>query len=129
VYYINRNEHFLISSIILNIWLGVMIFIQLGPLGLTDINITLWVSFATFLIGSGLPDIDFFIGKHRGHMHSIMAIVIFGIGIFIFTWIFQIKFWIFPTISGTGAYLMHLILDELGNNIAKYGGKKTLKLW
>lgn len=125
----NKIHHLFISSIILNIWLGIMIIITYGPEGLTDLNLALWVAFATFLIGSGLPDLDFFIGQHRGHMHSIMAVAIYFICILIFGIIFNIKYIIIAMITGSGAYLIHLILDELGNNIKKYDGKKTLKLW
>lgn len=127
------KDHVLISSIILNAWLGIFFIIERFTLKFNNFNTVLWISFIVFLIGCGLPDLDFF-WNHRGHFHSIIAMCIYGLILYVFMFLFSIILWYYPVILGCIGFFSHLCEDEFMNIWARikgenYTGKRTLKLW
>ena len=140
---INRQGHLSSSMFILITFLSVYIGYTLLDLGAVVVVITIFTSVGLFLWGCILPDIDhhkvhgkiFFLkwlGKvchHRGHIHSIVAALVYGGLIFIVMWLLNFKLWIYPVIFGIGGYLSHLIEDDLNRYKLKSKPKRGFKIW
>jgi len=138
----NKEGHLIWSEFILIIGMGGYLFYLLHDNGNYDVSMAIILSIATYLFGALLPDWDhpavqkklFFIkwlGKishHRGHWHSLIAMIFYGIFLFpIFYFIPLFNFWYIPILTGMIGFFTHLLLDEIKNLIT--GGHRAMKLW
>ena len=132
----NRNGHIIWSEFILIIGLSSIFSYFLNDYGLRSVLIAMITSFGCYFIGCIAPDFDHpkvhkmewlgKITKHRGHFHSLTAMLIYGGLLFlIFFWL--IKYWWAPVGVGMFGFFTHLLLDELKN--IKTGGSRALKIW
>lgn len=136
----NRDGHIIWSQFILIVVLGLMLSILLQKPGSMDVFAALTSSVLVYILGATLPDWDHpkvqekliilkwlkRITKHRGHWHSLTAMLIYGGLLFlIFRWL--IHLWLIPIIAGAFGFFTHLLLDELKN--LKTNGSRALKIW
>jgi len=95
-----------------------------------------------FLMGCMIPDWDHpavqkkfhfkWLGKfthHRGHFHSLLAGLIYGVIIFIPCFFLDIEYFLVPPIAGFFGFLSHLVEDDLHRLYNKSRVKTTLKIW
>lgn len=136
----NRNGHIIWSEFILILGMGGFLLYLLEDYGLRSVSVAILVSVGAYLLGCVAPDFDHHkvqdkifllrwmkkITKHRGHWHSLFAMLIYGGIIFsIFFWL--IKYWYFPVATGMFGFFTHLLLDELKN--IKTHGSRAIKLF
>lgn len=115
----------------------------LDQYGLKDVLVaTIW-SIGVFLLGVTLPDWDHHavqkklkfifwlehITRHRGHFHSIIAVLVYGAVIFLFMWIFSVVYWYFPVIFGMFGYFSHLLEDQVMKWITGSQTTSSIKIW
>jgi membrane-bound metal-dependent hydrolase YbcI (DUF457 family) len=120
--------------------MGGFLLYLLNDYGLRSVSIAILLSIATYLLGCIAPDFDHQavqqksillrwmknITKHRGHWHSIFAMLLYGaLLVPIFCWI--MVYWYFPVITGMFGFFTHLLLDELRN--LKTHAKRAIKLF
>lgn len=136
----NRNGHIIWSEFILILSMGGFLLYLLEDFGLRSVSVAILLSIATYLLGCISPDFDHHkvqdktfllrwmrgITKHRGHWHSLFAMLIYGtiISLLLFRLIY---YWYFPAISGMFGFFTHLLLDELKN--IKTNGSRAIKLF
>jgi len=135
----NRNGHIIWSEFILIIVLSIFVAILFHNYGLRSVFVATFTGISTFLLGCTLPDWDHKkvqkklillrplknITKHRGHWHSLTAMCVYGLILFlVFRWI--IKYWYIPLGVGMFGFFTHLLLDEIKN--LKTNGKRTIKI-
>jgi hypothetical protein len=136
----NRAGHIIYSEFILILGMGGFLLYLLNDYGLRSVSIAILLSIATYLLGCIAPDFDHQavqqksillrwmknITKHRGHWHSIFAMLLYGaLLVPIFCWI--MVYWYFPVITGMFGFFTHLLLDELRN--LKTHAKRAIKLF
>ena len=136
----NRNGHIIYSQLILIISMGIFLLYLLEDYGLKSVSIAISTSIYVYLLGCVAPDFDHHkvqektfllrwmqkITKHRGHFHSLVAMVIYGGLLFlIFYWL--IYYWWAPVFTGMFGVFTHLLLDEIKN--IRSGGTRTIKIW
>ena len=133
---INRAGHVIYSELILIIGMGIFMLYLLNDYGLWTISVTILLSIAAYLLGCVAPDFDhqrvhkikWFakISKHRGHFHSIGAMIIYG-GLLYLVFGFIMNYWYIIVSVGMFGFFTHLLLDEIKN--IKTNGSQTIKLW
>ena len=101
------------------------------------------LSIAAFLLGCIAPDFDHHlvqekmyikwllgsITKHRGHFHSIIAALVYGLLIFLPTYFLDIEYWYFPVAAGIVGYITHLVEDQIKKIIDGSQAASGLKIW
>jgi len=132
----NRNEHLIWSEFFLIMALSVMIMflLQQAPL------LTFFASTGTYLFGCCAPDLDHpavqkkikmgWLGhftKHRGHWHSILAVLIYG-GLLLIPSFLLFSLWQLPVIFGMFGYFSHLLEDDI-SSIYRGTKRNAIKLW
>lgn len=132
----NREGHIIWSQLILILGMGVFLIYLLEDYGLRSVTVAITTSIGAFLLGCIAPDFDHpkvhkskllgKISKHRGHWHSLTAMLLYG-GLLFLTFYWLIRYWWAPVGTGMFGYFMHLLLDELKN--LKTNGTWTLKIW
>ena len=134
----NRNGHLICSQLILIVVLSVIIMYLLESARV----ITIFSSIGVFLFGCLAPDLDhekvqnkvFFFRwmrmftKHRGHFHSLVATVVYGLIVMIPATLF-LTHWIYPVIFGMAGYVSHLIEDDINRFKLKSKPERGFKLW
>ena len=136
----NREGHLFWSMLILIISMGGFLLYLLNDYELQSVSVAIVSSIGTYIFGCIAPDLDHHkiqdkifllrwmknITKHRGHWHSIVAMLIYGgILTIVFYWI--IVYWYFPVIIGMFGFFTHLLLDELKN--LKTHAKRAIKIF
>lgn len=136
----NRNEHVIWSEFILILGMGGFLLYLLEDYGLRSVSVAILLSIAAYLLGCVAPDFDHHkvqektfllrwmqrITKHRGHWHSLFAMLIYGILLMLLLF-WLIYYWYFPVITGMFGFFTHLLLDELKN--LKTHAKRAIKLF
>lgn len=136
----NRNGHIIWSEFILILGMGGFLLYLLEDYGLRSVSVAILGSIAAYLLGCISPDFDHHkvqdktfllrwmqkITKHRGHWHSLFAMIIYG-GILTLVFFWLIHYWYFPVITGMFGFFTHLLLDELKN--LKTNGARAIKLF
>ena len=132
---INRAGHIIWSEFILIIGLGGYLLYLLQDYALMSISVALLTSFGAFFIGCVAPDFDHQkvhkikwsakISKHRGHFHSLGAMLIYG-GILFLVFFWTIYYWLAPVGVGMFGFFTHLLVDEIKN--IKTNGSRAIKL-
>ena len=140
----NRNGHIIWSQFFLILYLSITITILLRDYGLVNIGIAGIFGLAVYLLGCTLPDWDhekvqvkiFFIRTwlwrithHRGHWHSIVAMLVYGGLIAGLMIILSVVFWFFPPIAGMLGFLSHLIEDDVNRWKLEKKPARGLKFW
>jgi membrane-bound metal-dependent hydrolase YbcI (DUF457 family) len=139
----NRDGHIISSEFILICILSGILFFLLADFGLGEVATAIVLSILAFLLGCIAPDFDHHavqknmhikwllepITKHRGHFHSIVAMLIYGLLIFLPTYFLSIEYWYFPVIFGMLGYLSHLVEDELQKIVEDSHAAHGLKIW
>ena len=136
----NRNGHIIWSEFILVLGMGGFLLYLLEDYGLRSVSVAILLSIGAYLLGCISPDFDHHkvqektfmlrwiqrITKHRGHWHSLFAMLIYGILLsLLLFWLIQ--YWYFPVITGMFGFFTHLLLDELKN--LKTHAKRAIKLF
>lgn len=136
----NRNGHVIWSEFILILGMGGFLLYLLEDYGLRSVSVAILLSIAAYLLGCVAPDFDHHkvqektfllrwmqrITKHRGHWHSLFAMLIYGILLMLLLF-WLIDYWYFPVIVGMFGFFTHLLLDELKN--LKTHAKRAIKLF
>jgi len=132
----NRNGHVIWSEFILILSMGGFLIYLLNDYGLQSVSIAIILSIGTYLLGCVAPDFDHpkvhkskwiaKYSKHRGHFHSLIAMLIYGVILFLASY-WLIHYWWTIVITGMFGFFTHLLLDELKN--LKTNGSRALKLW
>jgi len=131
-----REGHLFWSMLILILGMGGFLLFLLEDYGLKSVSVGIIFSIATYLFGCVAPDFDHpkvhkskwltkYI-KHRGHFHSIVAMIVYG-GILFLIFYWLIYFWYFPVATGMFGFFTHLLLDEIKN--LKTKGKRAIKIF
>lgn len=135
----NREGHLIWSEFILIIGMGTFLIMLLNDYGLIRVSGAFITGVSTFLLGCIMPDFDHKkvqqkifllrplknITKHRGHWHSLCAMCVYGLVLFlVFFWM---KYWFIPLGVGMFGFFTHLLLDEIKN--IKTNGKRTIKIF
>jgi len=136
----NRNEHLIWSEFILIVGMGALLIVLLNEHTLWPVSIAFITGVGAFLLGCVMPDFDHKkvqqkmfllrplknITKHRGHWHSLCAMCVYGLILFlVFFWI--INYWFIPLGAGMFGFFTHLLLDDIKN--IKTNGKRTIKIF
>lgn len=136
----NRDGHVIWSEFILILGMGGFLLYLLEDYGLRSVSVAILTSIATYLLGCITPDFDHHkvqektfllrwmqkITKHRGHWHSLFAMLVYG-GILTLVFYWLILYWYFPVIIGMFGFFSHLLLDEIKN--LKTHAKRAIKLF
>jgi len=136
----NREGHLFWSMLILIISMGVYLLYLLEDYGLRPVSVAITASIYVYILGCIAPDFDHHkvqdktfllrwmkrITKHRGHWHSIIAMLIYG-GILFFIFERLIELWCFPVFIGMFGFFTHLLLDEIKN--IKTRGSRAIKIF
>lgn len=136
----NREGHLFWSMLILIISMGGGLLYLLEDYSPRSVSVAIIVSIYVYMLGCIVPDFDhhkvqqktFFlrwmrkITKHRGHWHSIIAMLIYG-GIIFLVFGQLIEYWYFPVIIGMFGFFTHLLLDEIKN--IKTRGSRAIKIF
>ena len=133
---INRAGHVIYSELILILVMGGYLLLLLQDSNLIPISVALITGIGAYLLGAIMPDFDhqkvhkikWFakISKHRGHFHSLGAMLIYG-GIVFLVFGFIMDLWYVPVGAGMFGFFTHLLLDEIKN--IKTNGSRAIKLW
>lgn len=137
----NRNGHVIWSEFILILGMGgFLLYLLKDDFSIQSTSAAILLSISTYLLGCIAPDFDHHavqkksiflrwmknITKHRGHWHSIIAMLLYGI-LLVPVFCFIMFFWYFPVITGMFGFFTHLLLDELKN--LKTKGSRAIKLF
>lgn len=136
----NRNGHIIWSEFILILGMGVFLLYLLEGYGLRPISVAILSSIGVYLLGCVAPDFDHHkvqdktfllkwmkkLTKHRGHFHSLVAMLVYG-GIMFIIFFWLIHYWWVPVASGMFGFFTHLLLDEIKN--MRTGGSRAIKIW
>ena len=137
----NRNGHVIWSEFILILSMGgFLLYLLKDDFGLQSTSVAILLSISTYLLGCIAPDFDHHkvqdktfllrwmqkITKHRGHWHSLFAMIIYG-GILTLVFLQFVHYWYFLVITGMFGFFTHLLLDELKN--IKTNGSRAIKLF
>ena len=139
----NRNGHIIWSEFLLIVYLSIALTMLLSEYGLIDVAITAIISISLYLLGCTLPDWDHEkvqqklviirwlkrITHHRGHWHSIIAMLVYGVLITGMMFIISVGFWFYPPIAGMLGYLSHLVEDDVNRYKLEKKPERGLKLW
>ena len=139
----NRDGHLIWSLIVLVGVMSSLLLYTLQELALVELLTGLILSIATFLFGVVLPDWDhhavqkkiFFIRwlgvvtSHRGHWHSIIAMLIYGGAIYLILFPFQIEYNLWIVGAGMIGFFSHLLEDQLHKFFKGSQARNALKIW
>lgn len=139
----NRDGHIISSEFILICILSTILFILFADFGMGEVATAIILSIVTFLLGCIAPDFDhhavqkkmhinWLLGRitsHRGHFHSIVAVMIYGILIYLPLYFLGVEYWYFPVAFGMTGYLSHMIEDELQRLVEGSQAAHGLKIW
>lgn len=138
----NRQGHLISSLALLAIAEALLLVFLLLDYGvLSTLHAAFW-SIGFFILGAIAPDFDHrkvqqkikvirwftVYTKHRGHWHSIGAMLIYG-GLIFLTTLWFVKYWGIVVGCGMFGYFSHLLEDQYHKWIHRSQAKNTLKLW
>jgi len=132
----NRNGHIIWSQFIF-----IIILIVLHNYSTINLLLAHAWSVGFFILGCIAPDFDHqkvqekmhipflhTITHHRGHWHSIIAMIIYGGIIFGITY-FLVELWYYPVISGMIGYFSHLFEDQIMKIVKRSQTPNVIKIW
>ncbi len=139
----NKEGHIIWSQFILILGMGGMLVYLLRDFGMIDVLQTFLLSVGAFILGCISPDFDHWrvqkqihinwllgdITKHRGHWHSLVAMLIYGGIILIPCLILGLKYWYWIVGSGMFGYFTHLLGDQLKKWLNRSNSRNTLRIW
>jgi len=139
----NRNEHIIWSEFFLILYMSIILSIFLRDYGLINVGISMVISIIAYLLGCTLPDWDHEkvqqklkiikwlkrITHHRGHWHSIVAMLVYGSLITGLLYLLSVVFWYIPPVAGMLGYLSHLIEDDVNRWKLERKPERGLKFW
>lgn len=139
----NRNGHIIWSQFVLVIAMSVALIFLLRDYGTWNVIVATFWSITLFLNGCTLPDWDHekvqkkfilirwlkYCTHHRGHWHSLVAMVIYGAVIAVIMLLISVIYWMFPVGAGIFGFLSHLIEDDVNRFKLEHKPKRGLKFW
>jgi membrane-bound metal-dependent hydrolase YbcI (DUF457 family) len=137
---VNRLEHLFTGSVFLNITLGLWLIVENYDHNFWSLFASLIISLMFFFLGVILPDIDHekvqrgplkilkHFTKHRGHVHSLVAMVVYGFLVFLLTF-FLLKYWYYPVIFGMEGFFIHLWADDVNRWKLESKPTRAVKIW
>ena len=139
----NKEGHLIWSQIVLIITMGLLLLFTLQELALAELLTGLTLSIVTFLFGVVLPDWDHHavqkkiifirwlgrITSHRGHWHSLIAMLVYGAVIYLILFPFQIEYNLWIVGAGMMGFLSHLVEDQIMKVIKRSQARNALKIW
>ena len=139
----NRNGHIIWSQFFLILYMSIMITIFLKDYGLINVGLANLFSISAYILGCTLPDWDHekvqkklvfirwmrHITHHRGHWHSIVAMIIYGALIAAILILLSFIYWFIPPIVGMLGYLSHLIEDDMNRWKLEKKPERGFKFW
>lgn len=139
----NKEGHIIWSEFVLILGMGLLLLFTLQESGLMERLTGIALSITVFLLGVTLPDWDHpkvqkklviikwlkHITSHRGHWHSLIAMLVYG-GILSLIMIpLKIEYWYWIVGAGMGGFFSHLAEDQIMKAIKKNNARNTLKVW
>jgi len=139
----NRNGHIIWSQFLLIIYMSIILTVLLRDYGLVNVGLANLLSIVAYILGCTLPDWDHervqkklviirwlkHFTHHRGHWHSLIAMIVYGVIISGLLFLLSVVFWFIPSIAGMIGYLSHLIEDDSNRWKLEHKPERGLKFW